>query len=98
MVPMPQSANVSVVKDTKLGMIDERSREVMDQWMATRPLGAQAGRILSMQVPPLWKEQRNKELEAGIIAIIDREPHSKSRTELIDMVDPAQAGKSVPEI
>jgi hypothetical protein len=99
-VPLPLSADVSVAKNAKAELVDERRNEMMDAWIgATRPLGPQAARALTtVKIPPTRKQERNHELEVGILAILEDMPYSAHRCELVQVVDLAQAGKSNPEI
>jgi DNA-binding NarL/FixJ family response regulator len=53
---------------------------------------------ISIEISPSRKDQRKRQLEQGIGVLLDTMPHSAHRVELVDVVDLAVAGMSIPKI
>jgi hypothetical protein len=53
---------------------------------------------LTIAIKPSRKDQRKRQLEQCLLIILDEMPHSAHRSELVDVVDLAVAGVSIPKI
>jgi len=88
----PWQPAVMAKKDTQ----DEPRRDMLDAWVGTtRPDAARAVAITS---PPSHEEMYKRQLERGLIALLDVMPFSEQSRELVRIVDLAQEGKSQREI
>jgi FixJ family two-component response regulator len=53
---------------------------------------------LTIAIKPSRKDQRKRQLEQGLLVILDTRPYSAHRTELVDVVNLAVAGMTIPKI
>jgi hypothetical protein len=53
---------------------------------------------LTIAISPSRKDQRKRQLEQRLLIILDEMPHSAHRSELVDVVNLAVAGVSIPKI
>jgi DNA-binding NarL/FixJ family response regulator len=53
---------------------------------------------LTIAISPSRKDQQKRQLEQGILVLLDTMPYSAHRTELVDVVDLRVSGMSIPKI
>jgi hypothetical protein len=66
--------------------------------MAEQEPAAESKLPLTIAISPSRKEEQKRQLEQGLLVILDEMPYSAHRTELVDVVDLRVVGMSIPKI